>query len=191
MTFKPALTLAAAAALMLAACSEQQATSVQLSASEAAASSTAAAPQAQTLESSDGKIAVAVDDSRFEDRSAEADQWLGETGQGELLLLQRDSSSGITLAVHKLGQPKSDAAAYFKNLGAELQARPDLQDVAVGEATENRMNYRFSHGSGDLLLNEHCVALYAPEQLYSVCASSDSATAAQLAAVLNNITLKP
>ncbi|MCP2041262.1 xanthine/CO dehydrogenase XdhC/CoxF family maturation factor [Neisseria sp. HSC-16F19] len=191
MTFKPALTLAAvAAALALAACSDKQETSVQLSASEAAASSPAAA-QAQTLASSDGKISITVDNGRFEDRSAEAAQWLGSAEQGELVLLQRDDAANITLAAHKLGQPKSDAAAFFNNLAADLKANQDLQDVEVGEATDNRMNYRFSHSSEGVSLSEQCVALYEAEQLYSVCASSDSAPAAQLAAVLGNITLKP
>ena len=189
MTSKSALTLAAVAAvLVLAACSDKQETSVQLNASEAAASSPAAAA-AQTLESSDGKIIITVDNSRFEDRSTDAAQWLGRVEQGELVLLQRDDAANITLATHKLGKPKSDASAFFSNLAADLKANPDLQDVDVGEATENRMNYRFSHSSEGVSLSEQCVALYEAEQLYSVCASSDSAPAAQLAAVLGNISI--
>lgn len=180
---------AVATACVLAACSGQQETSVQLSASEAAASTPAA--QTQTLESRDGKLSIAVDNSRFEDRTAEAAQWLGETEQGELVLLQRDEQRGITLAAYRLGAPKTDAAAYFQKLTDTLKTQDNIQDVTVGAATANRMNYRLSHGSDDIILQEHCVALYTPEQLYSVCASSDMATTAQLAIVLNNITVRP
>lgn len=189
---KPAFSiLAIAAMLTLTACSDKNDTSVQLDANDAVAASDApVSGQTQTLNSEDGKISITTTNSQFSDQMANAERWVGTGEKANLALLQHDETSGITLSVSNLGAPKSSADDYFKQLTATLKNNNALQDLDVGAATENRMNYRFSHSQNDVSLSENCVAIYEPENLYIVCASSGSANSQQLADTLKNISIK-
>lgn len=186
--------LAGVLMLALAGCSDKNDTSVSLSASEAAAttatnSADAASTTAQTLTSTDGKVNIVINQGQFADQSGDASAWVDDSKNSTLTLLQHDDISNITLSVNSLGTPKLKADAYFKNLADELKANSQLHDLKVGMATGNRMNYRFTHTEGDHTLNENCVALYGTDNLYVVCASSDSATDEQLTDVLKNISV--
>ena len=182
-------------AFSLAACSDKNDTSVSLSASEAASASstsspTNSAPVSQTLTSTDGNVSIVVNQGQFTDQSSDAANWVTKDESTNLTLLQRDDSNNITLSVNSLGAPKLKADDYFKKLSSSLKANGDLNNVKVGMATDNRMNYRFSHSSNERSLNENCVALYGANNLYVVCASSDSASDEQLSNTLKNISVK-
>lgn len=188
---KPAALLTAL--LALAACSGNTDTSVTLSASEASAASTSAPAAAanQTLSSADGKISITTAESQFTDRLSQAGEWVDASEAKSLVLLQRDDNRGITLSVSAHGAPKTDAAAYFSKLTGQLKADQRLQNLDVGAATDQRMNYRFSYQQDGVTLNESCIALYGSAQIYVACASSDSAEPAQLADTLKDIRIQP
>ena len=106
------LLLALSGSLLLAGCNQQAETSVVApSASEvAAASATAAASAAaqnpsQTLATEDGIISLTVN-GRFEDKSAEAAQYVDGADSNKISLLQYDADQDITITVSNFGAPK-------------------------------------------------------------------------------------
>ncbi|MFC3874473.1 cytochrome C [Neisseria musculi] len=180
-----AFALAAAALLGLCACGQKAETSVPADSAQVSAASDADA--VQTLTGSDGKISIVIQGSHFADASG-GDLPNG-VDTGELTLLQRDESSGITIYVANLGTPKTDAATYFANLKAALHADKSLSQVQTGAATDTRMNYRFTQNSADTQLHENCIAIYETAALYNVCALSNTAGREDLAAVLKEVNL--
>lgn len=179
--------------LGLSACKKDE-TSVTIDASDAQAASSSAAsaaetPATQTLTSKDDKLSIVVNGS-FADVIDSATDWVDQEELNSLTLLQHDENSNITLAVNNLGTIKIKPDEYFKNLADSLQNNKNISDIKVGVATENRMNYRFSHQQNGSLLNESCVALIGDNNLYSVCASSESADFAELAGTLKTINVQ-
>lgn len=179
--------------LGLSACKKDE-TSVTIDASDAQAASSSAAsaaetPVTQTLTSKDDKLSIVVNGS-FADVIDSATDWVDQEELNSLTLLQHDENSNITLAVNNLGTIKIKPDEYFKNLADGLQNNKNISDIKVGVATENRMNYRFSHQQNGSLLNESCVALIGDNNLYSVCASSESADFAELAGTLKTINVQ-
>lgn len=179
--------------LSLSACKKDD-TSVTIDASDvqaASSSATSAAetPVTQTLTSKDDKLSIVVNGS-FADVIDSATDWVDQEELNSLTLLQHDENSNITLAVNNLGTIKIKPDEYFKNLADSLQNNKNISDIKVGVATENRMNYRFSHQQNGSLLNESCVALIGDNNLYSVCASSESADFAELAGTLKTINVQ-
>lgn len=179
--------------LGLSACKKDD-TSVTIDASDAQAASSSAAsaaetPVTQTLTSKDDKLSIVVNGS-FADVIDSATDWVDQEELNSLTLLQHDENSNITLAVNNLGTIKIKPDEYFKNLADSLQNNKNISDIKVGVATENRMNYRFSHQQNGSLLNESCVALIGDNNLYSVCASSESADFAELAGTLKTINVQ-
>ena len=189
------LLLALSGSLLLAGCNQQAETSVVApSASEvAAASATAAASAAaqnpsQTLATEDGVISLTVN-GHFEDKSAEAAQYVDGADSNKISLLQYDADQDIAITVSNFGAPKQPAEAYFAKLSESLKADQGLNDTAVDTPADQRMGYRFSHGQDDNVLNESCVAVYA-QNLYTVCATSGTASLPELDALLKNLTVK-
>lgn len=186
--------LVAIALLGLSAC-KQKDTSVTIDASDTQAASSASeasesnANSTQTLSSNDGKVSIVLDGD-FTDVLDSASDWVDQSQVKNLTLLQHDDGSNITLAVNNLGVMKIKPDEYFKNLADSLKNNAAISKVKLGIATENRMNYRFSHQQNGTLLNESCVALVANGNLYTVCASSDSASDDALAATLKTINLQ-
>lgn len=186
--------LVAIALLGLSAC-KQKDTSVTIDASDTQAASSASeasesnANSTQTLSSNDGKVSIVLDGD-FTDVLDSASDWVDQSQVKNLTLLQHDDASNITLAVNNLGVMKIKPDEYFKNLADSLKNNAAISKVKLGIATENRMNYRFSHQQNGTLLNESCVALVANGNLYTVCASSDSASDDALAATLKTINLQ-
>ena len=183
------VTLAAVALLGLSSCSRQAETSVPASSGAAPASTVTAEKQVQTLTAADGKVSIVIQGSSFEnvlqDKSALPE---GITAE-ELTLLQRDTGNDITLYVVNLGTPKTDAKTYFSNLKEALESTQGLSEVQTGAATDTRMNYRFAQNdSQGNLLRESCISIY-ESNLYNVCASSPTASAEALAAVLKEVNL--
>ncbi|HFC8542770.1 cytochrome C [Neisseria weaveri] len=183
-----AFALTAAAILSLSACGQKAETSVPSdnTAPSSAATETAAL---QTLSSTDGKITINVQASRFEDRINDNAAHPEGIDRNELTLLQHDAQTGITLYAVNLGEAKSDAKTYFANLKNALKSAENLQDVQVGAATDNRMNYRFTQKHADgTTLPENCIAIHG-SSLYNICASGQNVTQDQLAAVLKDVNL--
>ena len=179
--------------LSLSACKKDD-TSVTIDASDVQAASSSATsatetPVTQTLTSKDDKLSIVVNGS-FADVMDSATDWVDQEELNSLTLLQHDENSNITLAVNNLGTIKIKPDEYFKNLADSLQNNKNISDIKVGVATENRMNYRFSHQQNGSLLNESCVALIGDNNLYSVCASSESADYAELAGTLKTINVQ-
>ena len=183
------LLLALSGSLLLAGCNQQAETSVVApSASEVAAASAAAQNPSQTLATEDGIISLTVN-GRFEDKSAEAAQYVDGADSNKISLLQYDADQDITITVSNFGAPKQPAEAYFAKLSESLKADQSLKDTAVDTPADQRMGYRFSHGQDDNVLNESCVAVYA-KNLYTVCAASSTASLPELDALLKNLTVK-
>ena len=177
----------------LSACTKQD-TSVTMDASDTqTASSSASADEpssaTQTLTSKDTKISIVVDGD-FADVLDSAADWVDPAQLNNLTLLQHDDSSNITLAVNNIGTLKIKPDEYFKNLADSLEHNSSISNIKVGVATVNRMNYRFSHQQNGTLLNESCVALIVDNNLYSVCASSESADYSALAGTLKTINVQ-
>lgn len=170
-------------------------TSVILDASEASNTVAASASTntnintTQTLSSRDDKLSIVVD-GNFTDEMDDSENWVDSKDLDTLILLQHDDTSNITLQANDLGPIKLKAEDYFKNLASDLKNNSAINNVNVGIATDNRMNYRFSHNKDSILLNESCVAMVNNDNLYSVCASSDSAKDDALAATLKTINLQ-
>lgn len=181
--------------LGLSACTKQD-TSVTMDASDtqtasgsAASADEPAASATQTLTSKDNKLSIVVDGD-FADVLDSATDWVDPAQLNNLTLLQHDDSSNITLAVNNLGSLKIKPDEYFKNLADSLEHNSSISNIKVGVATVNRMNYRFSHQQNGTLLNESCVALTVDNNLYSVCASSESADYNALAGTLKTINVQ-
>ena len=174
--------LLSAALLALAACE----TKVSNPQAEAAASSAAPPAEAapQTLTSRDNAVSVSVS-GNFQDQSGNAALLPEGATAEEVTLLQRDDDADITLSVTNLGKPAKPAKDYYAGLKSALEAG-GLADLKVGAATENRMDYSFSYPDGG---GENCIAIYHPENLYTVCAASATASAPQLADTLKDVKL--
>lgn len=180
----------------LSACTKQD-TSVTMDASDtqtasssaASADEPAAASATQTLTSKDSKLSIVVNGD-FADVLDSATDWVDPAELNNLTLLQHDDSSNITLAVNNLGTLKIKPDEYFKNLADSLEHNSSISNIKAGVATVNRMNYRFSHQQNGTLLNESCVALTVDNNLYSVCASSESADYNALAGTLKTINVQ-
>lgn len=182
------------ASIGLAACSQQAETSVPADSSaeapsSSAAVSTPAADAVQTLTSSDGKISIVVQGSQFEDAIQDGAAHPEGITAEELTMMQHDESSNISLYIVNLGTPHTDAKNYFNNLKNALKTAEGLSEVQTGVATENRMNYRFAQNdSQGNLLRENCISIY-ETNLYNVCASSNTASQDELAAILKEVNL--
>ena len=183
--------LLAAAALSVAACEQQAATPRQASAVPAAdtASATPAdAPSAppaaapQTLTSSDNAVSISVT-GNFQDQLG--GNALPEGAEAGTILQQYDENTDITLTVVDAGKPVKPAKEYYAGLTSALQAA-GLADLKAGAATENRMDYSFTQADGS---SENCIAIYHPENLYTVCANSATAGNARLAEALKDVKL--
>lgn len=177
------------ALFLLNACSPNETAAPAAPAAASAVSEPAAANSVQTLTSSDGKIRITLENGQF--RDAMQDQSLHPQGlnAGELTLLRQDPNSGITLYAANLGEAKTDAKTYFGNLKETLKAAGNMENLRIGIATDNRMNYRFTQaGSDGLKLSESCMAVH-ETNIYTVCAASPSASAEELDSVLKNINL--
>lgn len=184
------LLLALSGSLLLAGCNQQAETSVVApSASEVAAAASAAAQNpSQTLATEDGVISLTVN-GHFEDKLAEAAQYVDGADSNKPSLLQYDADQDVTITVSNFGAPKQPAEAYFAKLGESLKADQSLKDTAVDTPADQRMGYRFSHGQDNNMLNESCVAVYA-KNLYTVCATSSTASLPELDVLLKNLTVK-
>lgn len=180
--------LAAAVLLALAACDTKvnnpQSADASAAASEAASEAPAPAASAQTLTSRDGAVSIAVT-GNFQDQSGNAGLLPEGTSAEEVTLLQRDEDADITLSVIDLGKPAKPAKEYYAGLTSALQAA-GLADLKAGAATENRMDYSFTQADGS---SENCIAIYHPENLYTVCANSATAGNARLAEALKDVKL--
>ena len=175
------LLLALSGRLFLAGCNQQ-------AASATAAASAAAQNPSQTLATEDGIISLTVN-GRFEDKSAEAAQYVDGADSNKISLLQYDADQDIAITVSNFGVPKQPAEAYFTKLSESLKADQGLNDTTVDTPADQRMGYRFSHGQDDNVLNESCVAVYA-KNLYTVCATSSTASLPELDTLLENLTVK-
>ena len=181
--------------LGLSACTKQDtsvtmdASDTQTASSSAASADEPAASATQTLTSKDNKLSIVVDGD-FADVLDSATDWVDPAQLNNLTLLQHDDSSNITLAVNNLGTLKIKPDEYFKNLADSLEHNSSISNIKAGVATVNRMNYRFSHQQNGTLLNESCVALIVDNNLYSVCASSESADYNALAGTLKTINVQ-
>ena len=187
--------IALSSALLLAACNQKADTSVVApsasevaAASETAAASAAANTERQTLSSDDGVISLSVS-GHFEDKSADAGQYIDDAGNNKPSLLQYDADNDITIYINNFGTPKQAADAYFAKLAESIQSDKGLENIVVDTPADQRMGYRFSHGKNDNALNESCVAVYAAN-LYNICATSNTVSIADLDAVLRNLTVK-
>ncbi|WP_416191285.1 cytochrome C [Neisseria sp. CCUG12390] len=179
--------------LILSACSKVNDTPAEAASavSEAPAASAPAKQEntIQTLNSQDGKIRIVIENGRFADIIGDKSWHPDGIAADELTLLQRDPSSDITLYAGNLGKAKTDAKAYFSHLKEALQSAPGMTDMRVGIATDNRMNYQFSQTDADGgTLSENCIAIHETD-IYTVCASSPTASAEQLAVVLKDVNL--
>ena len=153
--------LAAAVLLALAACDTKVNNPQSADASAAASEAPAPAASAQTLTSRDGAVSIAVT-GNFQDQSGNAGLLPEGTSAEEVTLLQ-----------------------YYAGLTSALQAA-GLADLKAGAATENRMDYSFTQADGS---SENCIAIYHPENLYTVCANSATAGNARLAEALKDVKL--
>ena len=176
--------LAAAVLLALAACDTKVNNPQSADASAAASEAPAPAASAQTLTSRDGAVSIAVT-GNFQDQSGNAGLLPEGTSAEEVTLLQRDEDADITLSVIDLGKPAKPAKEYYAGLTSALQAA-GLADLKAGAATENRMDYSFTQADGS---SENCIAIYHPENLYTVCANSATAGNARLAEALKDVKL--
>lgn len=184
----------AIALISLSACKENE-TSVTLSGSDAAIGSNTAVASSennvattQTLSSRDEKLSIVVD-GNFVDEMDDAENRVLKDDLATLILLQYDEKSNITLIANDLGPLKIEAKDYFANLVDSLKKSTSLKSLDVGIATDNRINYRISHEANGVILNESCVAIVANNNLYSVCATSDTAKPDALAATLKTINI--
>lgn len=172
--------------LLLSACSPNNET--VSTASAASQTSNAAEPAIQTLESKDGKIRIMIENGNFNDVSTDNTLHPEGMAPNELTLLQHDATTAITLYAGDLGEAKTDAQTYFTKLKSALESASNIENLRVGIATDNRMNYRFTQQSSDGLLTENCIAIH-ETHLYTVCAASLVASAEQLAGVLKDVHL--
>ena len=157
-------------------------------ASATAAASAAAQNPSQTLATEDGIISLTVN-GRFEDKLAESAQYVDGADSNKISLLQYDADQDVAITVSNFGAPKQPAEAYFAKLSESLKADQGLNDTAVDTPADQRMGYRFSHGQDDNVLNESCVVVYA-KNLYTVCATSSTASLPELDVLLKNLTVK-
>ncbi|PSJ80984.1 cytochrome C [Neisseria iguanae] len=179
--------------LMLSACNKISEAPAQTAASTPAASSASAPVEKentiQELNSKDSKIRIMIQNAQFTDIIEDKNLHPEGISSDELTLLQRDNTSGITLYAANLGKAKTDAKAYFTHLKETLQSAKGMDNMRVGIATDNRMNYRFSQATENgSTLSENCIAIH-ETNIYTVCASSTTAPTEQLAVVLKDISL--
>lgn len=168
---------------------EAVATASEASAVSASSASAQPADTVQTLSSKDGKIRIAIENGRFADVIQNKSLHPDGISADELTLLQHDASSDITIYAGNLGKAQTDAQTYFAHLKETLQSAKGTDNMRVGAATDNRMNYQFSQAARDGgTLSENCIAIH-ESNVYTVCASSTTASAAQLAVVLKDVNL--
>lgn len=180
---------ATVAALSLAACQPKAESSVSDSTSsiEATASEAAPATGPQTLTSKDNAVSLTVNNAAFEDQSSNTELLPEGIDANNVTLLQHDPISDITVYVANLGKTDKTADTYYADLKQALESAQGLSDLKVGIATQNRMDYRFRQVENGL--QEHCAAIYHPNNLYDICAFSETASPEQLAAVVKDVKL--
>lgn len=190
-------TLIAISIFALAACSRQGSTSVSPddtaitavrdAASEIQASEETAPAEAksepQVLVSRDKAVSIGVN-GNFQDQSGNAELMPEKIDNAEVTLLQQDAGADIVLTVTDFGKPAKPAKDYYAGLKTALEGS-SLQNLKIGAATENRMDYSFSDGGK----SENCIAIYHPDNLYSVCATSQTADNNRLAEMLKDVKL--
>lgn len=143
----------------------------------------------QSFESSDGRIKIVVQSGTFADIRNQTDGFPDGLSEREITLLIRDEASNTTIYAANLGKAQTDAKTYFGNLKQSVESAAGLQDVRVGMATDNRMNYRFVQRLPDGELTESCIAIHETD-LFSVCANSRTASAEELSRLLADVNLQ-
>ena len=143
----------AAALFCLAACSPEQGDAVPKAASDTV----------QTLTSMDGKISISVHNSHFTDIIADSARHPKNVPASSLILLQHDPEARITIYAANNGPAQTDAKAYFAELKTALQS-DETQNVRVGIATDNRMNYQTDREDRQGTLHQYSIAIYKPHK---------------------------
>lgn len=154
---------------------------------EHSAAGASEADSVQTLTGKDGKISVSVGNGRFEDIIGDTSRRPENVSADELVLLQYDPETRITLYAADKGAAQGDAKTYFAKLKSALQSDPS-QTVRVGIATDNRMNYQTVRQDRQGVFSRYCIAIHEAD-IYTVCAYSHYAGQKELAAVLKDVNL--
>lgn len=165
----------------------------QTAASSQAATSTSPAPVAEPavteLKTTDGVIVIKTT-GEFVDKLGDEEMRPEGVQPEQLLLLQHNDSNNVTVYAVDFGAAKYKSSDYFAKLKKALENTKGLQNVKVDDASEQRMDYRFSQGKdGEFGLNESCAALVAANKVYSVCASSPEMSVEGLAQVIQDISV--
>ena len=168
---------ATAALLHLAACGPDQGDAVPKAASDTV----------QTLTSKDGKISISVHNSHFTDIIADSARHPKNVPASSLILFQHDPEARITIYAANNGPAQTDAKAYFTELQNVLQS-DETQNVRVGIATDNRMNYQTDREDRQGTFNQYCIAIH-EANIYTVCAYSHHAGQKDLSVVLKEVSL--
>lgn len=174
--------------LTMAACDNSSNTSSSAPVS-AAQATTHHAPTVHELKSSDGKVIVQTTQT-FVDKMTDA-QWLPEgIEKDKVVLLQRNEDSEITLYAVHAGETQQ-AADYFAKVKTAIEQDKTLQNANVGEASANMMSYAFSQvdAQGNVTLNEQCHLMVENKQIYTICANGADSSQADLAAILQNVSV--
>jgi hypothetical protein len=167
----------AAALFCLVACNPEQGDAV----------SKAASDTIQTLTSMDGKISISVHNSHFSDIIADSARHPKNVPASSLILLQHDPEARITIYAANNGPAQTDAKTYFAELKTALQS-DETQNVRVGIATDNRMNYQTDREDRQGTFNQYCIAIH-EANIYTVCAYSHHAGQKELSEVLKELSL--
>ena len=147
----------------------------------------AACNTVQTLTSMDGKISVSVHNSHFTDIIADSARHPKNVPASNLILLQHDPEARITIYAANNGPAQTDAKTYFAELKTALQS-DETQNVRVGIATDNRMNYQTDREDRQGTFNQYCIAIH-EANIYTVCAYSHHAGQKDLSVVLKEVSL--
>ena len=102
-------------------------------------------------------------------------------------MLQHDPEARITIYAANNGPVQTDAKAYFTELQNALQS-DETQNVRVGIATDNRMNYQTDREDRQGKFNQYCIAIH-EANIYTVCAYSHHAGQKELSEVLKELSL--
>ncbi|MDO5687202.1 MAG: hypothetical protein Q4G42_07460 [Neisseria sp.] len=164
--------------MLLAACNKPS-SSVSAENIESAASQ-AQQTKLQTLTDDTQRIAVTVPDG-FIALPA------NESGGDNITLLAQNAADDVTLYVTRAGALKTTPAQYFTRLGEVVKQQAAYREIKVGAATENRMNYQFAYGEDGENTHESCMAVIDENNLYSVCAYSNTQPFETLAKYLKDV----
>ena len=139
------------------------------------------------LTSMDGKISISVHNSHFTDIIADSARHPKNVPASNLILLQHDPEARITIYAANNGPAQTDAKTYFAELKTTLQS-DETQNVRVGIATDNRMNYQTDREDRQGTFNQYCIAIH-EANIYTVCAYSHHVGQKELSEVLKELSL--